>query len=460
MKNLINQFCNAAIVCCFVCAAFGVDAQIVNIPDANFKAALVSGLCKDTNNDGIGDANVDTNGDGEIQVSEAVAVTSLIVSNKNITDFTPIRFFNRLQYLDCRFNQITSLNTNGLPSLAYLYCSNNQLTSLNVLGAPGLISLYCDNNQLSNLNVQNMSNLYYLHCNYNSLGSLNVQNLNNLEELECEHNQLSALNVQGLNKLRSLCLSYNQLTSLNVQGLRSLIYCVVYNNQISTLNIQGLTTLQYLYCGINKLISLDVQSLTKLQYFDCHTNSLSSLNVQGLNDLIWFDCRQNQLTTLNVETVNNLHDLFCNRNPIQCLSPLPNSLLHLNTDTTNITCLPNRPLFLTTGSGAALPVCQAGNTNNCYVATTNAAASANAALRVSPNPMHDATTFELTDTSALGSANTATLVVYNALGQAVRTVSFEGNKCTFTRDALPAGCYFYSVQLGAEVLNKGKLVIE
>ncbi|MCH7534469.1 MAG: hypothetical protein IH948_01745, partial [Bacteroidetes bacterium] len=38
-----------------------VSAQIVNIPDANFKAALV------------GDPTINTNGDGEIQVAEASA---------------------------------------------------------------------------------------------------------------------------------------------------------------------------------------------------------------------------------------------------------------------------------------------------------------------------------------------------------------------------------------------------
>ena len=44
------------------------QAQIVNIPDANFKNALVNTLCVDTNGDGIADSNADTNNDGEIQV--------------------------------------------------------------------------------------------------------------------------------------------------------------------------------------------------------------------------------------------------------------------------------------------------------------------------------------------------------------------------------------------------------
>jgi hypothetical protein len=50
-----------------------VKAQIVNIPDANFKAALIA--------DGI-----DTSGDGEIQTLEAFVVNQLHVDGANISN--------------------------------------------------------------------------------------------------------------------------------------------------------------------------------------------------------------------------------------------------------------------------------------------------------------------------------------------------------------------------------------
>jgi hypothetical protein len=64
-------------------ALFGMSniaiAQNVNIPDANFKAAL------------IGNAAINTNGDGEIQVSEAEAYTGGInVGSKGIADLTGV----------------------------------------------------------------------------------------------------------------------------------------------------------------------------------------------------------------------------------------------------------------------------------------------------------------------------------------------------------------------------------
>lgn len=53
------------------------NAQIVTIPDANFKNALVNTICTDTDGDGVLDGDVDTNDDGEIQVSEALGAQQL-----------------------------------------------------------------------------------------------------------------------------------------------------------------------------------------------------------------------------------------------------------------------------------------------------------------------------------------------------------------------------------------------
>ena len=62
MKTKTLLFTAIAILTCIV----STQAQIVNIPDANFKAALV------------GNASINTNMDAEIQVSEAAAYTGAI----------------------------------------------------------------------------------------------------------------------------------------------------------------------------------------------------------------------------------------------------------------------------------------------------------------------------------------------------------------------------------------------
>src|SRR4051812_46705699 len=92
-----------------------MNAQIVNIPDANFKAKLIA-------------LGVDTNLDGEIQQSEASEPSSLNVNNSGIADLTGIQYFTNLYYLQCSNNLLSDLNLTGLLNLQILDCSNNQLT--------------------------------------------------------------------------------------------------------------------------------------------------------------------------------------------------------------------------------------------------------------------------------------------------------------------------------------------
>ena len=178
--------------------------------------------------------------------------------------------------LECRYNQLTALNVQGLNALEWLYCDNNQLTTLNVQGLTALQRLTCYNNQLTALNMQGCTALGWLYCGNNQLTTLNVQGLTALKELYCYHNQLTALNVQGLTALKGLHCGDNQLTALNMQSLTALqdLYC--YHNQLTALNVQGLTALSLLDCSNNQLTAFNVQGLTALRTLHCYNNKLTA----------------------------------------------------------------------------------------------------------------------------------------------------------------------------------------
>ncbi|NBW59711.1 MAG: hypothetical protein EBR41_03990, partial [Crocinitomicaceae bacterium] len=92
--------------------------QNVNIPDANFKAYLVSNKA------------INTNGDKEIQVSEASAFNDTIYCLEiNISNLRGIEAFTSLTGLHCNSNKLTSLDLSKNTALTYLECSFNQLTS-------------------------------------------------------------------------------------------------------------------------------------------------------------------------------------------------------------------------------------------------------------------------------------------------------------------------------------------
>jgi len=154
--------------------------QNVNIPDANFKAYLV------------GNTAINTNGDTEIQVSEASVFNGYIYladvifnlpGGVFITDLTGIEAFVSLISLDCSFHALTSLDVSACTALTYLDCRDSfwlSLTSLNVSGCTALINLDCTGNSLSSLDVSSCTALTNLYCFNNQLTSLNVKNGNNI----------------------------------------------------------------------------------------------------------------------------------------------------------------------------------------------------------------------------------------------------------------------------------------
>jgi uncharacterized repeat protein (TIGR01451 family) len=294
-------------------------AQIINIPDLNFKNALVNTLCVDTNGDDFGDVDADVNNDGEIQESEAINIATLLIDSISIQSLAGIEYFGQLQKLYCQSNQLTTLDVAGLSSLTQLDCHNNQLTNLNVQGLSNLQILWCHNNQLSTLNVQGLSNLEELECSTNQLTILDVQGLSNLQILYCNHNQLNSLDAQGLNNLQNLGCDLNQLSILNVQGLSNLEYLSCAGNQLTNLDLEGLSNLQILKLNFNQLTNLNMQGLINLHYLTCIYNYLTSLDLQGLTNLNTVYCGQNQLTSLNVQGSSNLAILNCYENQLTTL---------------------------------------------------------------------------------------------------------------------------------------------
>ena len=318
----------------FLLLSFAANAQIVNIPNANFKAKLLQASSSNQiassqtpvynavySNWYVSSYNViDTNYDGEIQVSEAQAIKWLSVQSSSISNLTGIEAFTNLQILYCQSNQLLSLNVSGLTNLQQLICHTNQLPNLNVSGLTNLQQLNCYANQLTSLNVSGLTNLQELRCYNNQLPNLNVSGLTNLQRLYCSDNQLPILNVSGLTNLKQLVCSNNQLPSLNVSGLTNLQGLGCYNNQLPSLNVSGLTNLQNLSCYNNQLTSLNVSGLTNLQQLHCYSNQLTSLNVSGLTNLHTLSCYNNQLPSLNVSGLTNLQNLSCYNNQLTSLN--------------------------------------------------------------------------------------------------------------------------------------------
>jgi len=309
IKFLISAFLGLA-------GFIATQGQNVNIPDPNFKAYL------------IGNSSINTNGDNEISIAEAQALFgSIICNNRNITDLTGIEAFMNITGLECKNNQLSSLDVSNNTALKYLNCDKNPLSSLDLSNNTALYFLHCGNNQLSSLDLSNNTALTELYCYSNQLSSLDLSNNTALIHLYCHNNQLSSLDVSNNTALINLYCDGNQLSSLDISNNTALINLACNNNQLNILDISNNTVLKFFYCNNNQLSSLDVSNNTALTDLRCNNNKLSSLDVSNNTALVTLICDRNQLSSLDVSNNTALVTLICDRNQLSSLDVSNNTAL-------------------------------------------------------------------------------------------------------------------------------------
>ncbi|MES2747365.1 MAG: T9SS type A sorting domain-containing protein [Bacteroidota bacterium] len=270
------------------------NAQIVNIPDANFKAKLLSAspsnqIAKNLSNNYF---KIDANNNGEIEVSEASQVSYLAVTFALIQSLEGINSFTNINRLDCNGNELTTLTLTNLVHLDRLHCPGNLLTSLTITNAPLLTILWCYSNQLTTLNLTNL-NLIDLRIGFNNFTQIDISNQNQLVYFFCNNNNLTSINFSSSNSLSALVCNNNQLTSLDLSNFSNLINLNCNYNLLNYLNIKnGSTesiqllfsnnsTLEYICADENQITAVQ-NSVTQYGYTNCHVNGYCSFVPGGL----------------------------------------------------------------------------------------------------------------------------------------------------------------------------------
>jgi uncharacterized protein YjbI with pentapeptide repeats len=254
-----------------VVLCFSGNAQIVNIPDPLFKSELIV-------NNGI-----DTNADGEIQVSEAEAVGFLYISNVAINSFEGIQSFTGLYefYIfsgsNITANSLDLSASTGLYDLRISDCT--ALTSV-ILNSPSINSIRINNCSLNSIDISTYTSLQNIELVGNSLTTIDLpSSMPSLQNLFLGGNQFSSIILPSFPSLINLDLSYNQLTSINFSPL-SVENIDLRNNQITTFN----TTIDYaetLYLGGNPLTSVNFSEIHNVRYLYLNNISSSSIDFTG-----------------------------------------------------------------------------------------------------------------------------------------------------------------------------------
>jgi Secretion system C-terminal sorting domain len=295
------------------------NAQIVTIPDANFKQKLLTIQSVDLNGDGFLDIDADVNDDGEIQQSEADAVTGLFIANSNIFDLTGIQNFVNLEVLDCSFNHLSSIDVSGLANLEDLTTHNNvELVSLNTSNCVNLLSILLDDNfnlptNLQTMNVSNCSSLTILYINGSQINNLNISGCFGLTDLTIFGGELTNLDVSGLSNIEHLECPNNNLSSIDVTGCTGLKYLLLYGNAITNLDLSEYQNLLEVHIAANNLINLNLTNCNNLNYLDIDNNpQLQTLNVQGCSNLPFILTLESQLSSLNLSGLTSLSEIYVN----------------------------------------------------------------------------------------------------------------------------------------------------
>lgn len=341
----------------FLAISSGVHAQNVNIPDANFKAYLV------------GNTAINTNGDTEIQMTEASAFTGNVnCQSLSISDLTGIEAFTNIYYLYCNNNNLTSLDVSNNLFLIGLRCQYNQLSALDVSNNSDLTELRCQANNLSSLNITNLIDLEVFKGNSNQIETLDFSLANNLTSVNCSYNNLSYLNLgNGNNSNVSsfiaqsnpnlTCITvddvmYSTTNWANVDATSSFSTncppppCTVnipdanfksYLVGNASINTNGDTEIQCseasAFTGTINCTNQTVSDLTGLEAFVnldqlfCNSNGLSSIDVSSNTLLTRLDFTNNNLTTLDLSANLLLKKINANSNLLQSLDLTSNLAL-------------------------------------------------------------------------------------------------------------------------------------
>jgi len=299
--------------------SFAGISQIVDIPDPNFKNALL-------NHDPV----IDINGDGEIQVAEAEATLEIDVDNQSISSLEGIGAFINLEELKCNFNNLTSIDIPNNLSLRSLYASSNQLSEINISQNTILEELSIRFNNLIELDISNNLELELLQISQNEISEVDITNHNSLRSIQIgggTENLISEIDLTNKPFLDFLSIFRSEITEIDISDSPLLFRLSIFNTPISNLDISNNLQLGNLNIVTTLISQIDLSSHVNLYSIDLNNNELSSIDVSNNTEIIELIVSNNQLSEIDVSQNINLTNLAISNNILNTVDLSNNTLL-------------------------------------------------------------------------------------------------------------------------------------
>ncbi|WP_264510015.1 T9SS type A sorting domain-containing protein [Flavobacterium sp. N1719] len=213
--------------------------QIINFPDANLKAKLLSPNTASYYNPNYTSINLDSNGDGEIEVSETLLAERINIANSNISSLEGLEYFPNLKNIETHGNPIPTNSLMALTQIKEVWLGSNGWTMIDSSVIPQnvtflrvdfdtTINQFCPNSltQLKSISLQNYPFADLNLCN-TAVKALIISTAPNLTTINLKNNHLTpqyitsvtyrntVVSIPPLIPLPAIminCVSTNQLT--------------------------------------------------------------------------------------------------------------------------------------------------------------------------------------------------------------------------------------------------------
>ncbi len=380
----------------------------------------------------INQPDINTNGDGYIQIYEAEAYTSAIdVSSLDITDLTGIEYFINLTELNCSNNSISNLDISNNVNLITLDCSYNNLTELNISSNTLLQTIDCSNNQISTINsgyitTNNLKNeienttLTTLNCSSNELNTIEFGRFINLENLNCANNQLQNLDLSQNNYIQKINCSNNDLENISLATENQLTEMNCSDNYFKLSQLTGLK--DYFtedYFSSKKIFEEEtyetgyVLDWSEEAYLNGNTTTFK-----------WYDATTNtQVDNSVIESLGDGLFQFLTQGEYYC------KMSNSTTNTTELT-----------------------SSNITIYITTDITENTNTTFDVFPNPFTDELTISKRDNHSVKGE------IYNITGELIKQFTINTNTKHLDVSNLKAGVYILKLMENSSVVFTQKII--
>ncbi|MBR3058129.1 MAG: DUF4214 domain-containing protein [Clostridiales bacterium] len=291
-----------------------VTIDETNFPDAQFRSYVIE--------------KIDEDGDGVLSQKEITATSRIDVAGKNISSLKGIEYFDRLEWLCCNNNSLTSLDLSQNPRLDWIDCSSNQLANLELGENDALFHLHCENNLLTKLDVSKCSELDGIIC---SLEDVVDHFYRDLIDTFCCYDMEDYSNMGSPTGFGYGQLYYDKNTRIIFSETPDLPDLPKFSVTIDEESFPDSSFRQFVTrYDENGDGSLDQDELYYIDTICVDSLSIKSLKgIEYFNNLKYLYCNYNELTVLELQSNDNLTVLSCIENNLSVICLAKSSLTDL-----------------------------------------------------------------------------------------------------------------------------------